>query len=173
MDNSHPAALLKAQRRKDALIAALIDTRDKIIAVTAAFSPPELDEVFLGVWSVMDILAHLIGWLVANRAAILAIRAGQLPDFYADKDRGWQTYNALLVSRYKRASLAEMTAELRHSHGKLIDLVRSLPAEVLEADHGVHYRGYKVTIARLLQAELKDEKEHCQQMEDFRDIMGK
>ena len=71
-----PAALLKARRRKDELIAALIDTREKITTVTAGLSAAELDEVFLGVWSVKDILAHLTGWLAANREAVQAILRG-------------------------------------------------------------------------------------------------
>lgn len=53
------------------------------------------------------------------------------------------------------------------SHQNLIDLIQTIPAEEFEQDYGVRYKGYKVTIARLLQAELKDEKVHYTQMEMF------
>ena len=162
------STVIKAQRKKDELIADLIETRRKIIEITSSFSPTEHDQVFLGIWSIKDLLAHLIGWLEANRKAVKAIRAGQLPEFYAYKDRDWQTYNALLVSKYKRGSLAKMMSTMQISHQKLIDLIQTIPAEDLGQDYGVRFKGYKVTIARLLQAELKDEKVHYSQIEMFR-----
>ena len=166
--SKRPSSVTKAQLRKDELIADLIETRRKIVDITLSFSPTEQDEVFLGIWSIKDLLAHLIGWLEANRMAAKAIRSCKLPAFYAYKDRDWQTYNARLVRKYKRDSLAELMSALQDSHQKLIGLIQTIPAEELEQDYGVRYKGYKVTIARLLQAELKDEKVHYSQMEMFR-----
>ena len=166
--SKRPSTVIKAQLKKDELIADLIETRRKIVDITSSFSPTEHDQVFLGIWSIKDLLAHLLGWLEANRKAIKAIRAGKLPEFYAYKDRDWQTYNALLVSKYKRGSLPKLMSTMQISHQKLIDLIQTIPAEELEQDKGVRYKGYKVTIARLLQAELKDEKVHCTQIEMFR-----
>jgi hypothetical protein len=162
------SAVIKAQAKKDELIADLIATRRKILDITSSFSPAEQNQVFLGIWSIKDLLAHLIGWLEANRKAVKAIRSGNLPEFYAYKDRDWQTYNALLVSKYKRGSLEKLMSTMQASHQKLIDLIQTIPAEELEQDKGVRYRGYKVTIARLLQAELKDEKVHYTQIENFK-----
>lgn len=162
------STVIMMQRKKDELIADLIETRGKIIDITSSFSPTEQDEIFLGIWSITDLLAHLIGWLEANRKAVKAIRAAKLPAFYAYKDRDWQTYNARLVRKYKRDDLAELMSTLQVSHQKLIDSIQILPAEELEQDYRVRFRGYKVTIARLLHAELKDEKEHYGQIEVFR-----
>ena len=164
--------MIKAQHKKDALIADLIETRDKILAIASSFSPPEQDEAFVGIWSIKDLLAHLIGWLEANREAVKAIRSGELPEFYAYKDRDWQTYNARLVREYKRDSLAEMMSTLQVAHQKLIAAVESIPAEELQEDMGVRFRGYKVTITRLLEAELKDEKEHYNQIVLFKNKAG-
>ena len=166
--SKRPSTVIKAQRKKDELIADLIETRRKIIEITSSFSPTEQDQVFLGIWSIKDLLAHLIGWLEANRKAVKAIRSGKLPEFYAYKDRDWQTYNARLVRKYKRESLAELVSALQVSHQKLIDSIQAIPTEELERDYGVRFKGYKVTIARLLQAELKDEKEHYTQIEMFK-----
>ena len=166
--SKRPSFVVKAQLKKDELIADLIQTRMEIVDITSSFSPAEQDEVFLGIWSIKDLMAHLIGWLEANRQAAKAIRSGKLPEFYAYKDRDWQTYNARLVAKYKRSSLAELMLALQVSHKKLVDLIERIPAEELEQDYGVRFKGYKVTIARLLQAELKDEKVHYSQIEMFR-----
>jgi hypothetical protein len=163
-----PSTVIKAQLKKDELIGDLIETRRKILEITSSFSPTEHDQVFLGIWSIKDLMAHLIGWLEANRKAVKTIRAGNLPEFYAYKDRDWQSYNALLVSKYKRGSLAKLMSAMQISHQKLIDLIQTIPAEEFEQDYGVRFKGYKVTIARLLQAELKDEKVHYTQIEMFR-----
>jgi hypothetical protein len=64
--------------------------------------------------------------------------------------------------------MAELLSTMQVSHQKLIDSIQVIPAEEFEQDYGVRFKGYKVTIARLLQAELKDEKVHYAQMEMFR-----
>lgn len=163
-----PSTVIKAQQKKEELIADLIETRRKIIGIASSFSPTEQDQVFLGIWSIKDLLAHLTGWLEANHKAVKAIRSGKLPRFYAYQDRNWQTYNARLVGNHKRESLAELVSALQVSHPKLIDSIQTIPAEQFEQDYGVRFRGYKVTIARLLQAELKGEKVHYTQMEMFK-----
>ncbi len=159
---------IKAQLNKDELIADLIGTRRKILEIASSFSPTEQDQAFLGIWSIKDLVAHLIGWDETNRKAVKAIRSRQLPKFYAYIDRDWQTYNARLVSKYKRDSLAELMSTMQVSHQKLIGSLQSIPAEEFEQDYGVRYKGYKVTIVRLLQAELQDEKVHYAQIEVFR-----
>ena len=116
----------------------------------------------------VDLIAHLIGWDFANLAAAKDIQAGKLPDFYAHYDKDWKTYNAELVAKYKRDNFDELLALARDSHGQLIAYLESVPAEAFEKDFGVRTgRNYKVTIARLLQAELKDEQEHLKQIQEF------
>ena len=56
----------------------------------------------------------------------------------------------------------------RDSQDQLIAYLESLPAETFEKDFGVRTgRNYKVTIARLLQADIKDGQEHLEQVRDF------
>ena len=69
----------KAQLKKDELIANLMEARGKLLDIASSFSPAEQDEVFLGIWSIKDLLAHLIGWLETNRKAVEDIRSGKLP----------------------------------------------------------------------------------------------
>jgi hypothetical protein len=42
-----------------------------------------------------------------------------------------------------------------------------LAAEEFDKDRGIRFKRYKVTIARLLQAEADDEEEHYRQIKDF------
>ena len=56
----------KTQARKETLLAGRVETRGKILEAAASLAPVQQDEVFLGVWSVKDWLAHLIGWDITN-----------------------------------------------------------------------------------------------------------
>ena len=47
--------------RKEEIIAGLIAARGKILEVAEALPAEKQDEVFLGVWSLKDLLAHLVG----------------------------------------------------------------------------------------------------------------
>jgi hypothetical protein len=150
---------------KQELIFALLETRTAILQEASQLSPAAQNTVFLGVWSVVDLIAHLVGWDFTNLAAAKDIQAGKLPEFYAHYDKDWKTYNAELVAKYKRDDFEELLALARDSQGQLIAYLESVPAEAFEKDFGMRSgRNYKVTIARLLQAEWKDEQEHLEQI---------
>ena len=158
---------MTAEAKKDRIISELVETRSKILDAASSLSPEQRDEVFLGIWSVKDLLAHLVGWDFANMEAAKQVLVGKLPGFYADYDRDWKSYNARLVAEHKRDSFAELLSLVEESHQKLIDLLEMIPAEEFHKDRGVRFRGYKVTIARLLQAEIDDEKTHHTQIREF------
>ena len=90
-----------------------------------------------------------------------------MPAFYAHYDRDWQTFNARLVAEYKRDDYTDLLAIVEDAHRKLIDSVRAIPAEEFNKDRGVRFKGYKVTIARTLEAETKDERKHHAQIVAF------
>ena len=50
---------------------------------------------------------------------------------------------------------------------ELIMLLRSIPAEEFGRDRGLRSNGYRVIIARILQAELEDERAHHRQIAEF------
>lgn len=156
-----------AQAKKDKLISDLIRARGRLLDAARALTPEKRDEVFLGVWSTQDLLAHLAGWDFTNLAAARDILADKIPDFYAQHDRDWKTYNAHLVEEYKKDDFDEMIASVEASHRSLIDFLDTIAPEEFGKDRGLSVRGYKVTIARLLQAEIDDEEIHCRQIEEF------
>ena len=150
------------------LISAVIETRTALLNAASQLSFEARDTVFLGVWSVKDLIAHLIGWDFANLAAAKDIQARKLPEFFAHYDEDWKTFNTALVAKYKRDDFEELLTLARDSQGQLIEYLESIPAENIKKDFGVRTkRNYKVTIARLLQAELKDGQEHLKQIQEF------
>ena len=154
---------------KSKILSSLSDTRASILDEAAQVPPGERETVFLGEWSLVDLLAHLAGWDFTNLVAAKEVQAGKSPGFYAHQDRGWKTFNAELVGTYRRDDFGELLALVRDSHQQLIAYLETVPAEAFEQDFGVRTRrGYKVTIARLLGAEWQDEVEHLKQIQDFR-----
>ena len=157
----------KAQAKKEWAINEMQRVRSELLTDVAALSRKERDMVFLGIWSVKDLLAHLAGWDYVNLDAAKNVIAGKLPVFYQYKDRDWQTFNAMLVKKYRSNNFQELLAILKKSQRELVNYLQTIPAEYFNRDFGVRFRGHKVTIQRLLEADIKDVKLHHQQIIDF------
>jgi hypothetical protein len=158
----------KSESIKEEILSGLVETRAAILNEISQLSPHAWDTVFLGEWSARDLLAHLAGWDFTNLQAIRAVQKGKLPKFYVYYDRDWKTYNAGLVAKYKRDDFHELLELVRDSHHQLIEYLQTVAPEAFTRDFGVRSRGIKVTIARLLQAELGDERAHLKQVREFR-----
>jgi hypothetical protein len=156
-----------AEEAKEQLTTDLRAVRRRILETAADLGPGVRDEVFLGTWSARDLLAHLVGWDYTNLRAIDEVLDGQLPSFYEAHDRDWRTYNAILVKRYKDPDYRNLIRHARRSHAALIKRLRQTPAPEIRKDRGIRARGWKVTIERLLQAELSDERTHLEQLAGF------
>jgi hypothetical protein len=148
-----------AQAEKDRIISGLVAARRQVLEAANSLSPAAQDKVFLGEWSVKDLLAHLVGWDYTNLTAVQEILAGQKPGFWTHYDRDWKSYNAQLVAQYRRDDFTELVAAVEQSHRTLIDYLQTVPAD--------EYVKRK-QIASLLRAETKDEEEHHRQIEELR-----
>lgn len=157
----------RAQARKADLLRESVEVRRSILEVASCLRPDQRDQVFVGTWSVADLLAHLAGWDLANMEAVRAIQEGRLPEFYEHIDRNWKTFNEHLVALHKKDDWAELLSAVRSSHHELVELVATIPAEEMTRDTGVRFRGYRVTIARTLESELKDERVHLAQVREL------
>jgi hypothetical protein len=155
------------EARKAQLLDDLDRVRNDLLSAATSLPPEKRSEVFLGVWNVHDLIAHLIGWDYTNIQAAKDILADQLPQFYAHHDRDWQTYNAQLVREYAKDNWDDLLAGAADSHAKLLSFLKAIPAEEFDKDRGIRFRGWKVTIARLLQAEAEDEATHAAQVAAF------
>ncbi len=152
---------------RDELIIHLWEIRSALVENARLLPSSVLNEPFIGDWGIKDLIAHIIGWDYANSKGFEEILAGQRPSFYNYADRDWRSFNAMLVKQYRREDLEYLLSDLHLSQEHLVDVVSSLPDSELKNDHGVRYKGWKVTIARLMQAEFNDEKVHLDQLRDF------
>jgi hypothetical protein len=149
---------------KKNLVAGMVGARKDILDAVAGFNPKQQNQVFLGEWSIKELLAHLTGWDRTYIAAVQDLQAGELPSFYAAYDEDWQTYNLNLVREYVKDDWSELISEVKESHKQLVDYLQTLNEEDLTKDWGVRYDGTPVTVARLIEAEIKDEREHLRQI---------
>ncbi len=153
--------------KKDQTLSGLIEVRQAILAEVSKLSAAQQNQIFLGIWSIKDLLAHMIGWDETNLRAAKSVLKGQLPVFYKYHERDWQTYNAILVRKHKKDSFRELLRAAGASQEKLVAFLQTVPPENFNKDFGVRFRGYKVTLQRLLEAEAKDEQIHCHQITGF------
>ena len=153
--------------RKEKVVSNLIKARQNVLAEASKRSAAEQGQVFLGIWSIRDLVAHLIGWDKTNLEAAKSVLKGQVPSFYEHRDPDWRTYNAMLVRKHKKGSTQELIAAAKRSQEKLLKFLQTIPPEQFNKDFGVRFRGYKVTIQRLLEAETEDEQTHARQITDF------
>jgi hypothetical protein len=155
------------EARKTELLQTLQQARQGILQAAGRIPLDQQQTPFVGAWSIIDLLAHLAGWDDANREAVQAVLEARLPAFYAAHERGWKTFNAGLVAAYRRDDLGQMLDALRTSRQELIGALEAVAAQDFDRDTGVRFKGYKVTIGRLLEAEASDEQEHANQIQAF------
>ena len=153
-----------AEQKKTQLLADLKEIRGSILDASAKVPHDLQDHAFVGEWSLCDLLAHLVGWDYSNVEAIERILESELPGFYSHHDADWKTYNALLIEQHKLESLNELLDSVQKSHQELVRTLEKIPAEQVVMDFGVRFRGFKVIISRLIQAEIDDERVHLQQI---------
>jgi hypothetical protein len=152
------------QSDKTALLTDFRDNHAALLECAQSCPVDRVEEVFLGEWCLLDMLAHLSGWDEANREAVAAVQAGRLPEFYAHKDADWRSFNASHVSKYRCPTLAKQIALVERTFGSLMDTLVTLDAEAFHRDFGVRYKGWKVIVSRLVESELHDERTHLEQM---------
>jgi|CXWK01.1.fsa_nt_gi hypothetical protein len=158
----------KAESLKSLRLDELGQARTTVLTALNSLPPDSRREPFLGIWSSYELVAHLIGWDYTNIQAIADIQAGQLPQFYAHRDRDWQTYNAHLVREYSKESWEELMAAVADSYLCLVTVLRSLPADEFYKDRGIRFRGWKVMISVLVEADIKDVTTHAAQVAAFK-----
>ena len=158
---------LTVQEKKERLLADLVEVRRKILEVASALPVEKRGQAYLGEWDIYAMLAHLAGWDHTNLQAIEQVQAGQVPEFYQHIGRDWREYNAYLVATYRLDDLVALVHFVRAAQQKLLACVVDLPPVEFYRDREIKFRGYKITIARLLEAELKDERIHLAQLESF------
>ncbi len=158
----------KAEKKRQ-LIDGLIAGRQSVLNAALALPVDRQDEIFLGEWSVKDLLAHLVGWDFTNIQAIREILDGQAPTFLQYFDKDWRSFNRKLVEQYRREPLQALLAEVQASHQEFMAFLDALPAEELLKGKARSPRGRPVTIQNLLRVEARDEQTHAEQVKMYLD----
>ncbi len=113
---------------RDTLIAQLEDSRRELAGLIAGI--PE-DRFIYPAWRVKELLAHFAGWDDAVLIALRAFLNGQEPIVVAP--RGADEYNARTVQERQSLPLAHIVSEWRLTRERLLNLIRKIPAEQLDA----------------------------------------
>lgn len=151
--------------RKYEIIRGLIEARKKILDVASDLSPEKQDEIFLGIWNIKDLLAHLVGWDYTNIESIEDIRSGESLRIFERYDPDWAQYNADLVEKYGEEDFDKLLEVIQQSHRELLQFVEKIPTDEIEKDFGVRAPdGSNITVEEVLQFEIDDEGRHLQQI---------
>jgi uncharacterized protein (TIGR03083 family) len=87
-----------------------------------------LEPGVIGAWSVRDILAHVTIWEEEALRHLPLIIAGGRPPRYVTYG-GIDAFNARLIAEKRGLSLADVRDQLAETHRRLIEFVRSAPAD--------------------------------------------
>jgi uncharacterized damage-inducible protein DinB len=163
-----PAARASPERRVQALLAEMRATRRAVLEAARSFPPALQDAPCVGVWSVKDVLAHLVGWDETNCQALDELAAGIFPSFYQFHDADWQSFNARLVQTYRVEPFSALLEAAEASHRRLCEQVLALTAETLLSLKAARPGGKRTISARyLLDYEARDDRVHTAQLEAF------
>jgi hypothetical protein len=86
-----------------------------------------------GDWSIKDVLAHVTIWEEEALKHLPLILQGGRPPRYADVYGGIDAFNLQMVAQRRELSLAAVREQQATTHRRLIEFVRSLPADQLTA----------------------------------------
>lgn len=153
--------------QKRVLLDGLTAARSELLKAVRELPVDCADVVFLGVWSIKDLLAHLIGWDETNFQAVQAILSGRVPGFFDAYDKDWQSYNRGLVEKYRKDSLGELLADVEEAQQRLLAYLTLLPASDVVNGKVARPGGRTVTIRNLLRAEARDEAVHLEQVKQY------
>ncbi len=155
------------EKQKRELIDGLVNARRSNMEAVQALPGDCLDEIFLGSWSVKDLIAHLIGWDYTNLQAIQEIISNQVPSFLRYSDKDWQSYNRTLVARHRVEPFTSLLAAAEQSHLELVSYLDTLAPEVVVLGKAKQERGRSITIRNLLRVEARDECKHAGQIMEY------
>jgi hypothetical protein len=119
---------------------------------TAGLTEEQMLEVWLGKWSVREILIHISGWHRVMIPALEHVGRGEAPyppGTYDDFD----AWNARFVAEKTGVKLADVMAELEGSHREFVRTATAVPErhfeaarELLDGAGAGHYREHAAQI---------------------------
>jgi len=124
-----------------------------------------LDEVWLGTWSIKDIVAHILGWQTEMAPALERITRGERPIpegvSYEDVD----AWNARFAAARRGTEASDLLLDLDKSHERFMHLADAVPEERFQVGRTAY------TIVNLNSAHHY--KEHGDQIRAWRESTGR
>jgi hypothetical protein len=118
-----------------------------------------LTRVWLGSWSIREILIHISGWHEEMAPALARVARGE-PPYPAGTYDDFDAWNARFVDAKRGAKVAEAVAELERSHREFLRAAGAVPEQrfdeakgLLEACGTAHYREHAGQIRAWRQTE--------------------
>jgi hypothetical protein len=119
----------------------------------AGLSEPQMRQVWLGTWSVRDIVAHISGWHREMGPALARMQKGERPVpegvSYEDVD----AWNARFAEARKATATAEILGELDASHATFMQAAAEVPDQryvpgktahkIVDLNSRHHYREHR------------------------------
>jgi hypothetical protein len=118
-------------------------------------------------WAPRDVVAHLIGWNRYTIEGCPQMRRGETPFYFIDPGDDFSKVNAVSVRKYHSRRRQKLVNELEASAQELRHFLLSLDPAEWEADHGVRWRGGRVTIRNTVDVLIRDYVLHRQQIEEW------
>jgi hypothetical protein len=129
---------------KDELIRLAIQGRDEFEKKIASFTPRQMIiPGVTGVWSVKDIIAHVVEWETLMQAWLdMIIYQGKIPVHLAGKEQpNWvDPVNEQIYAKHKDLSVDEVKLAFHDNKQVVFDYIRKLPEEALFDTSRYFYR---------------------------------
>jgi hypothetical protein len=87
----------------------------------------------IGDWSVKDLIAHVTTWEEESLTHLPGIADGVRQPTYASAFGGLDAFNALMHERKASLPLSEVLKQINETHQRLVEYVRAVPPELLDA----------------------------------------
>jgi len=94
----------------------------------------------IGRWSVRDIIAHVTTWEEEALKYVPVLLQGGKPPRYSTTYGGIDAFNAQMTERKRGLSFSEVLRERDEVHRKLIDLIDTIPDELLGGKSRLRHR---------------------------------
>lgn len=146
------------------VIKALSAVREKTLLAIESLHQNTWAEVFLGTWSLADLVAHFIGWDIEGKKATKEILQRKLPSYYLQYDKNWATINNDFVKKYKKGDKHTLLAAVRKSHAQLVAELEKVSENLFNKDFGIRWKGKIITVASDTMSQAIDEEKHFQKI---------
>jgi hypothetical protein len=161
--------------------------RGSLLASIEGVDEPTVTSVMVcGVWTVKDVLGHIVSWGDELRSEIGEILIDPTPrySYVISSDRGYEEWNRSQAAQKKSSSLREILAELERDHAETVGLLERLAPDELGRRGVVPWRieglpppeevtlGTSMSVAALLETHIQHMEEHAEEIRRWRSQGG-